>query len=80
MTILYNVRNEFVGYYFDGITIALAKNIGKIEKCEDKQKIVDCINDIKFGEKLQSYKTGSVNSLNGRLVLFSEGVKETLDS
>ena len=74
------VRNEFIGYLFDGITIALAKNIDKIEKCLDKQKIVECINELKSSDKLRSYKTGSVNGLKTRVELFTEGVKEVLDS
>ena len=73
------MRNEFVLYYFDGISIPLANVIASIVKCTNTGVIKDRINEIKFGPDLQSYKTGSVNGLRKRIELFSEGVQEVLD-
>jgi hypothetical protein len=75
-----NARNEFVGYLFDGITIAVAKNIERIEKLVDKEKVVKAINKVKFGDQLRKYKTGSVNGLKTRIELFTEGVTQALDN
>ncbi|MGN0482898.1 MAG: DUF262 domain-containing protein [Lachnospiraceae bacterium] len=73
------VRNEFVLYLFDGISISIASVISKIMKCECTGEIVDCINRIKDGRELQSYKTGSVNGVKTRIKLFVEGVTRVLD-
>ena len=40
---------------------------------------MDCVNEIKYGTELQSYKTGSVNGVKTRIRLFSEGVEKILD-
>lgn len=73
-------RNEFVLYYFDGLFIPIAKLIDAILEFEDVQKIVDKINEIKFGDDLKSYNTGSVTNVRNRIKLFMEGVQEVLDS
>ncbi|WP_040196111.1 DUF262 domain-containing protein [Candidatus Soleaferrea massiliensis] len=73
------VRNEFVLYYFDGIAIPLATMIDEIEKSNCIGKIVERINDLKFGDEIKSYKTGSVNGIKTRIRLFTEGVREVLD-
>ncbi len=72
-------RNEFVLYYFDGLFIPIAKLIEPILKYKDSQKIINRINEIKFGEDLKSYNTGSVNGVKTRIRLFMEGVQEILD-
>jgi hypothetical protein len=74
------IRNEFVLYYFDGIVIALASLIERINKFNDIPKIINRINEVKFGEELQTYKTGSINGIRGRIRLFTEGVQEILDN
>ena len=79
-TIRGNMKSDFVLYYFDGISVPVALLIDKINAFGDKQKIVDCINEIKFGESLKSYKTGSVNGVKTRIKLFTEGVEDILDA
>lgn len=73
------VKNEFVLYYYDGITVSLANLIEKLNVCKDKKAVIDRINNIKFGGELQSYKTGSINGVKTRIKLFEEGVSEVLD-
>lgn len=67
-------------YYFDGIAISLASLIERIEKSDCIQQVVEGINSIKYGNELQSYKTGSVNGVKARIKLFTEGVEKILDS
>lgn len=73
------IKNEFVVYYFDGITISIASLIDRILKSNSKKQIVECVNEIKFGKELKSYKTGSVNGVKSRIKLFTEGVEKVLD-
>lgn len=72
-------RNEFVLYYFDGLFIPVATLIEPILKYKDSQRIIDKINEIKFGKDLKSHNTGSVNGVKTRIRLFMEGVQEILD-
>lgn len=75
-----NIKNEFVLYYFDGITVSIASLIEEILKNKDKTKeIVECINNIKKGNELKSYKTGSVSGVKARIKLFMEGVNSIID-
>lgn len=78
-TINGTIRNEFVLYYFDGIAVSVASLIGQIVMCHCTDKIVECVNQIKYGTELQSYKTGSVNGVKTRIRLFTEGVAKILD-
>lgn len=78
-TINGTIRNEFVLYYFDGITIALASLIGRIKDFGNIEKLVECVNNIKYGDELRPYKTGSVNGVKTRIRLFTEGVEKILD-
>lgn len=73
-------RNEFVLYYYDGLFVSVANWIDSILKYRDPDKVVDKLNEIKFGEHLRAYKTGSVNGVKTRIRLFMEGVQEILDS
>lgn len=73
------IRNEFVLYYFDGIAVSIASLIDRIALCEYSKTIVECIDQIKYGQELQSYKTGSVNGVKTRIKLFTEGVAKVLD-
>lgn len=73
------VKNEFVLYYFDGIAVPLATLIDQINGCDCASAIKTRIEEIKFGQVLQSYKTGSVNGVKTRIKLFTEGVQEILD-
>lgn len=75
-----NYRNEFVLYLFDGIAVSVGGLIDRIEAFPDKGKIIDKINEIKFGDELKSYKTGSVNGINTRIKLFTEGMVSVIDS
>lgn len=73
------VRNEFVLYYFDGIAVPIARLIDSIKNCPCGDRIKERISEIKYGEELQSYKTGSVSGVKKRIELFTEGVQEILD-
>ena len=73
------IKNEFVLYYFDGIAIPLALLIDQINACNCATEIKTKIEEIKFGQELQSYKTGSVNGVRTRIKLFMEGVQEILE-
>lgn len=73
------IRNEFIHYYFDGISICIASLIDQILEYDDQKRIVERINQIKYSKELQSYKTGSINGVRERIRLFTEGVKEVLD-
>lgn len=42
-------------------------------------KIEEKVYDIKIGSELQSYKTGTMSSLNKRIELFKEGVENVID-
>lgn len=72
-------RNEFILYYFDALFVPIAKLIDSILDYADSKKVVERINEIKFGEELKSYKTGSVNGVKTRIKLFMEGVQEILE-
>lgn len=73
-------RSEFVLYYYDGISIAIANNIEELQSENDLEQIESLIESIKFGDELQAYKTGSVNGVKARIKLFNEGVQKTLGS
>jgi len=73
------LKNEFVLYYFEGIAISIASLIERIVKCDCNKKVVECIDKIKYGTELQSYKTGSINGVRTRIKLFTEGVEKVLD-
>lgn len=73
------MRNEFVLYYFDGIAISLATLIDQIEVFDKKERIIERVEEIKYGPDLQSYKTGSINGVKTRISLFTEGVELVLD-
>ena len=73
-----SIRNEFVLCYFDGIAISIAVRIDQI-MAGDCAKIIEAIDQIKYGADLQSYKTGSVNGVNARIRLFTKGVETALD-
>jgi hypothetical protein len=74
-----NMRNDFTLYCFDGISVPLACWIENVKEGQE-QAIVDKIEEIKFGDEIQSYKTGSVNGVKTRIRLFTEGVKSTIDT
>lgn len=72
-------KNDFVLYYYDGITIALGKKIDSFDRFQNFLELRKIIDDVKFGEEIQSYKTGSINSLAKRIELFSTGVSLVID-
>lgn len=73
-------KNDFVLYYFDGIAVPVAMLIDQIMNSSSTEAITKKILEIKFGSDLQTYKTGSVNGVRGRIKLFTEGVQHVLDS
>lgn len=73
------IKNEFVLYYYDGITVSIAPMIEQIMSCDCANGIMKEIDRIKYGTELQSYKTGSVNGVKTRIKLFAEGVERILD-
>ena len=74
-----NIKNDFVTYLFDGISIAIANLVDKIDLQNKNVKIEEKVHDIKVGLELQSYKTGTLNSLIKRIELFKEGVESVID-
>lgn len=74
------VKQTFVLYYFDGISIPIASFIDRIVTYSDPSKIKNAIEKIKYGKELSSYKTGSVNGIKTRIELFKKGVQEALDT
>lgn len=74
-----NIKNDFVTYLFDGISLAIANLLEKIDIEEKNIKIEQKVYDIKLCPELQSYKTGTLNSLNKRIDLFREGVESVID-
>lgn len=74
------IRNEFVLYYYDGITVPIANYIKEIEDYSEKNMIKERINDIKYGDSIKAYTTGNPSSVKARINLFSEGVQEILDT
>lgn len=59
-----NIKNDFVTYLFDGISIAIANLVDRIAVDKKNVKIEEKVYDIKIGSELQSYKTGTMSSLN----------------
>lgn len=74
------VKQAFVLYYFDGISVPIASFIDRIVTYSDPSKIKNAIEKIKYGKELGSYKTGSVNGIKTRIELFKKGVQEALDT
>ena len=72
-------KNDFVLYFYDGITVAVGNTIDSFEDFNSFEELKDAINGIKYGEEIQSYKTGSINSLTKRIELFLSGVKKVVD-
>ena len=72
-------RDEFVVYYFDGVTVPVATMIERIKNNRNVGDIVEGINQIKFGKEIQNHKTGSINNVKARIKLFTEGVQKILD-
>ena len=74
-----NEKNDFILYYYDGITVAIGNEIDSFDEFNRFQDLKDAIENVKFGEEIQSYKTGSINSVTKRIELFSLGVKQVID-
>lgn len=72
-------KNDFVLYYFDGITVAVGKMIDSFVGFEKFGELKTAIDNVKFGEELQSYKTGGINSVTKRIELFMSGVNLVVD-
>lgn len=75
------VRNDFVLYYFDGITVSIARLVDIIDDvCPEKmERIKQTILEIKYGSELQAFKTGTPENIKNRIELFTEGVRKVLD-
>ena len=74
-----NEKNDFVLYFFDGITVAIANLIEQFETFDRYEELKSCIEKIKFGEELQLYKTGSINGVTKRIELFTAEVSSLFD-
>lgn len=74
-----NARNDFVLYYYDGITISLGNCIDLFNDFDKYEELRKAIEKVKFGEEIQAYKTGSINSLTKRIDLFLAEVKLIID-
>lgn len=74
-----NEKNDFVLYFFDGITVAIANLIEQFETFDRYEELKSCIEKIKFGDELQLYKTGSINGVTKRIELFTAEVSSLFD-
>lgn len=74
-----NEKNDFILYYYDGITVAIGENFDNFDDFTNYKKLKEVIEDVKFGEDIKPYKTGSINSVTKRIELFSAGVKQVID-
>lgn len=72
-------KNDFILYYYDGITIAIGNLINEIEGFERFEELKKAIEKVKFGEDIKSYKTGSSNNVTKRIELFTLGVHQLID-
>ncbi len=75
-----NIKNDFVTYLYDGISIAISRFVENLNVNEKINKLAENIYDIKTGAELQSYKTGTLSNLERRISLFEEGVKKAIDN
>lgn len=73
------IRNEFVLYYFDSVSVSVAFYIEKILEYGQEEEIVEGIDFMKYGPQLQSYKTESMQDIQTRVALVKEKVGEILD-
>lgn len=73
------LKNEFVLYYYDGITVPVALLIDDIRRFGDDTRIKQKIEEVKFGDELKTYKTGSVSGVRKRIELFTRGVQDLID-
>ena len=73
------IKQEFVLYLFDGISVPIASFIDRICSCEDPEKIKAAIEKVKYSTDLKPYRTGSVNGIKTRIDLFKKGVQKALD-
>ena len=71
------VKNNFTNFYFDGISIAIAKNLDKIKE-EHYNALKNEFMTIKMGQDLDSYKTGSENSIRKRIEIFEGGISNAI--
>jgi hypothetical protein len=74
-----NIKNDFVTYLFDGISIAIANLHEKLDAEQKYDNFEEVIYNIKTGVELQSYKTGTLNNLKKRIELFQKGVETIID-
>lgn len=74
-----NDKNDFVLYFYDGIAVAIGLQIDKLNNFTEFDQLKDVIERVKFGDELQAYKTGSVNSVTKRIELFTAGVNTFID-
>lgn len=74
-----NEKNDFILYFYDGITVTIGRMIDSFNNFNRFQALKEVIENVKFGEEIQSYKTGSINSVTKRIELFSVGVNLVID-
>lgn len=74
-----NVKKDFVMYLFDGISLAVASLVDKIDLESKNPKVEDVIYDLKIGTDLQAYRTGTLSNLNKRIELFKERIGSVID-
>lgn len=74
-----NEKNDFVLYYFDGISVALGNLVERLGSFDKFEQLKEVISKIKYGDEIQSYKTGSISSVTKRIDLFSTGVSSLID-
>ena len=73
------IRNEFVLYYFDSVTVAVASYMDKIMAYGEEIEIVEAIDYVKYGPGLSACKTECMQDIRTRIALMQEKVGEILD-
>ena len=73
------IRNEFVLYYFDSVTAAIAYYMDKIMEYGEEMEIVEAIDYVKYGPGLSACKTDSMQDIRARIALMKEKAGEILD-
>lgn len=74
------IRNEFVLYYFDSVSVAVACNMDRIMEYGEEMEIVEGIDYVKYGPQLQSCKAETMPEIRTRIKFMKEKVGEILDS
>lgn len=74
----HHLRRELTLYYFDSISISIAKHIDRILQLDDQNLVANAIEDLKSSDDLNNYKTGSINGVRSRMELVSKAISDAI--